>query len=52
MNDSFIFDCAIKLCSADHVSGYVSANPVIDTREKNNGKKAFFHLPIIKRCEK
>lgn len=47
MNDSFIFDCAIKLCSADHVSGYVSANPVIDTREKITEKRLSFIYQLL-----
>lgn len=47
MNDSFIFDCAIKLCSADHVSGYVSANPVIDTREKITEKRLAFIYQLL-----
>lgn len=34
MKKSFILDCAVKICSADHVSGYISTNPVIDSREK------------------
>ncbi|MFU0885706.1 hypothetical protein ACM26S_06735 [Kluyvera sichuanensis] len=34
MKKSFILDCAVKICSADHVSGYISINPVIDTRDK------------------
>lgn len=47
MNDSFIFDCAIKLCSADHVSGYISANPVIDTREKITEKRLSFIYQLL-----
>lgn len=47
MNDSFVFDCAIKLCSADHVSGYVSANPVIDTREKITEKRLSFIYQLL-----
>ena len=34
MEKSFILDCAVKICSADHVSGYISINPVIDSRDK------------------
>ncbi|WP_318371040.1 hypothetical protein [Enterobacter sp.] len=34
MNNAFLFDCAVKLCCSDHVSGFISAKPVIDTREK------------------
>ena len=39
MNNSFLFECAVKLCSADHVSGYISANPVIDSRLKLTEKR-------------
>lgn len=34
MKKTFILDCAVKICSADHVSGYISINPVIDSRDK------------------
>lgn len=47
MNDSFIFDCAVKLCAADHVSGYVSANPVIDTRDKITEQRLSFLYQLL-----
>lgn len=34
MSDVTLFDCAIRLCGADQISGFIPASPVVDSREK------------------
>ncbi|WP_318391946.1 hypothetical protein [Enterobacter sp.] len=47
MNDAFLFDCAVKLCCSDHVSGYISAKPVIDTRDKLTEQRLHYLYQMI-----
>lgn len=51
MNDSFVFNCATSLCSSDHISGYVSANPVIDSREKITEQRLLFLYQLVARIK-
>lgn len=47
MKKSFILNCAVKICSADHVSGYISINPVIDSRDKLTEQRLNFLYDLI-----
>lgn len=51
MNDSFLFDCAVTLCSSDHISGYVSPNPVIDTRDKITEQRLVLVYKLVKQVK-
>ncbi|MBA7848243.1 hypothetical protein HV213_09055 [Klebsiella sp. RHBSTW-00484] len=33
MNNSILYSFAVQLCCSDHISGFIPAQPVIDTRE-------------------
>lgn len=47
MKKSFILDCVVNICSADHVSGYISINPVIDSRDKLTEQRLNFMYDLI-----
>lgn len=47
MKKSFILDCVVNVCSADHVSGYISINPVIDSRDKLTEQRFNFLYDLI-----
>lgn len=51
MNDSFLFDCAVTLCSSDHVSGFISPNPVIDSRDKITAQRLSFLYKLVKQVK-
>lgn len=51
MNDSFLFNCAVRLCSSDHISGYVSPNPVIDTRDKITEQRLTHLYKLVKQVK-
>lgn len=51
MNDSFLFNCAVSLCSSDHISGYVSPNPVIDTRDKITEQRLTHLYKLVKQVK-
>lgn len=47
MKKSFILSCVVNICSADHVSGYISINPVIDSRDKLTEQRLSFLYNLI-----
>ncbi|WP_260863774.1 hypothetical protein [Citrobacter sp. Marseille-Q6884] len=51
MNDSFLFDCVVTLCSSDHISGFISPNPVIDSRDKITAQRLSFLYKLVKQVK-
>ncbi|PNP32370.1 hypothetical protein [Citrobacter amalonaticus] len=39
MNSSFSFEAAVGLCASDFISGFISAKPVIESRDNITAKR-------------
>ncbi len=47
----FLFDCAVELCCSDHVSGFISAKPVIDIRENLTEQRINYVYQLVNKIK-
>nr|WP_318384062.1 hypothetical protein [uncultured Enterobacter sp.] len=49
MKSALLYSFAVKICSYEHISGFVSVNPVIDTRENISEQRVLFLYSLMQK---